>query len=52
MFMHILLNILASRRIVYWHSIQNWSKDDLISRVYHAQKTDPVKGEFCLLVEQ
>ena len=47
-----LRHVLASRRILYLHTILKRSKDDLISRVYHAQKADPVKGDFCLLVEE
>ena len=43
--------ILASRRILYLHTILQRSKDDLIRRVYNAQKADPVKGDFCQLVE-
>jgi hypothetical protein len=47
-----LRHILASRRILYLHTILKRSKDDLICRVYYAQKTDPVKGDFCQLVEE
>ena len=43
--------ILACRRVLYLHTILHRSQTDLIRRVYTAQKADPVKGDFCQLVE-
>ena len=44
--------ILACRRILYLHTILNRSPEDLINRVYKAQKSDPTPGDFCQLVAE
>jgi len=44
--------ILSCRRILYLHTILQRSKDDLIRRVYDAQKDDPSEGDFCQLVKK
>ena len=43
--------IIASRRIMYLHSILNRSSEDLIHRVYIAQRNNPTKGDFVQLVK-
>ena len=45
-------HILACRRILYLHTILKRSKDELINKVYLAQKEDPSNGDFCKLVLQ
>ena len=43
--------ILASRRINYLHNILSKKNDELIKRIYQAQKKDPCKGDWCELVQ-
>ena len=43
--------ILASRRINYLHNILSKKDDELIKRIYQAQKKDPCKGDWCELVQ-
>ena len=42
--------ILACRRILYLHTILARDPEELIFKVYQAQKQDPVAGDFCELV--
>ena len=44
--------ILACRRILYLQTILHRDTEELIQKVYTAQKTDPVKGDICQLVEK
>ena len=43
--------ILACRRIQFLHTILARDSDELIYKVYQAQKVDPTQGDFCELVE-
>ena len=45
-------NIVASRRIMYHHNIISRDKNELVRRVYEAQKGDPTKGDFIELVKK
>ena len=42
--------ILACRRILFLQTILHRSQDELIRKVYSAQKADPTDGDFCQLV--
>ena len=44
--------ILASRRILYLHTILNREDKEITKRTYDAQKQDPINGDFCLLVQK
>ena len=44
--------IIATRRILYLQTILLREPDELIRRVYNAQKDDPSDGDFCQLVDQ
>ena len=44
--------ILACRRILYLQCIVQRSDDELVKKVYMAQKADPTNGDFCQLVDQ
>ena len=44
--------ILASRRILYLHSILQKDESELVRRIYEAQKSDPSQGDFVELVKQ
>ena len=44
--------IMAVRRILYLQTILHRDSNELIKKVYLAQKADPVKGDFCQLVEK
>ena len=43
--------IIASRRLNYLHNILKRKDNEVISRVYHAQKEKPLKGDFVELVK-
>ena len=44
--------IIACRRILYLQCIVQRSDDELVKKVYMAQKADPTNGDFCQLVDQ
>ena len=44
--------ILACRRIMYLHTILKRDKEELIRKVYSAQKEDPLKGDYCKYVSE
>ena len=44
--------IIASRRILYLHTLLTRQDTELTKKTYLAQKADPTKGDFCLLVEE
>lgn len=48
---HPLKYYIASRRIMYLHNILNKSSNELIHRVYLAQRDNPTKGDFVELVK-
>ena len=43
--------VLATRRIMYLHTLMNRDETEVTKQTYLAQKADPLKGDFCLLVE-
>ena len=43
--------VLAARQVLYLHTLLNRNDTELTKKVYLAQKDDPVKGDFCLLVK-
>ena len=43
--------VLATRRIMYLHTLVNRGDSEVTKKTYLAQKADPLKGDFCLLVE-
>ena len=43
--------ILACRRILYLQSILHRDEDELIKKVYLAQRADTTEGDFCQLVD-
>ena len=43
--------ILASRRILYLHTIVTRDQKELTNKVYKAQVEDPTDGDFCELVK-
>ena len=44
--------IISSRRILYLQTILKRPEEELTREVYSAQKSKPLKGDFCKLVEQ
>ena len=44
--------IISSRRILYLQTILKRPEEELTRQVYSAQKSNPLKGDFCKLVEQ
>ena len=44
--------LLACRRLLYLQTILQRDPDELIQKVYLAQKADPVEGDFCQLVDK
>jgi hypothetical protein len=44
--------LLACRRLLYLQTILQRNPDELILKVYLAQKADPVEGDFCQLVDK
>ena len=44
--------VMACRRILYLQTILHCDPEELIYRVYAAQKREPVPGDFCQLVEK
>ena len=46
-----LMNIISSRRIMFLHNILRRNKEELVKRVYEAQKQIPTKGDFIELVK-
>ena len=36
---------------IFWQTILHRAPDELIQRVYIAQKTDPSEGDFCQIVD-
>ena len=44
--------VVASRRILYLHTILQKSESEMVKRVYEAQKEDPSPGDFIELVRQ
>ena len=45
------MNIISSRRIMFLHNILRRNKEELVKRVYEAQKQIPTKGDFIELVK-
>ena len=45
----LLMNIISSRRIMFLHNILRRNKEELVKRVYKAQKQNPTKGDFMLV---
>ena len=43
--------IIASRRLNYLHNILRRKEDDLLLKVFNAQKEDPLDGDFVKLIE-
>ena len=43
--------ILACRRLLYLQTILQRDPDELVHKVYLAQRADPSQGDFCLLVD-
>ena len=44
--------ILMKRRIIYLHYILHQDKKSLLFKVFQAQKSNPVHGDWCLTVEE
>ena len=44
-------SVMSVRRLLYWHNIIRRHKKELISQVYHAMKSKPVKGDWINLVK-
>ena len=44
--------IIASRRLMYLHSILQKKEDELVRKVYEAQKADPTPGDFTELLKE
>ena len=44
--------IVASRRIMYLYNILQKDKNEIVHRLYKAQKSDPNHGDFVLLVKE
>ena len=44
--------IMAVRRILYLQTILHRDQNELIKKVYLAQKEDPIEGDFCQLVQK
>ena len=45
----LLMNIISSRRIMFLHNILRRNKEELVKRVYKAQKQNSTKGDFMLV---
>ena len=43
--------VISSRRLMYLHCILQRSKEELVRKVYDAQKENTTAGDFCELVE-
>ena len=43
--------IIASRRLMYMHTIMQKNEEELVRKVFEAQKDDPISGDFVELVE-
>ena len=43
--------ILASRRLNYLHNVLTKDADELVQRVYFAQKVNPNKGDWCIIIQ-
>ena len=43
--------IIASRRLMYLHTILQKNKDELVRKIYEAQKVDPVQGDFVEIIK-
>ena len=43
--------IIASRRLMYLHTILQKNKDELVRKIYEAQKVDPVQGDFVEMIK-
>ena len=46
-----LKNVISSRRIMYLHNILSRNSDELVKRVFDAQKNNPTQGDFICLVK-
>ena len=44
-------NVISSRRIMYLHNILSRNSDELVKRVFDAQKNNPTQGDFICLVK-
>ena len=44
--------IVASRRLMYFHTILQKNETEMVRKVYEAQKTDPSPGDFVELVRK
>ena len=44
--------IVSSRRLMYLHSILQKSPEELVRKVYEAQKVDTIPGDFCELIAE
>ena len=44
-------SVMSVRRVLYWHNIKRRHKKELISQVYNAMKSKPVKGDWINLVK-
>ena len=44
--------LIQKRRLMYWHHVNNASKDSLLRKFYQAQKNQPVKGDWITLIEK
>ena len=44
--------VVSSRRLMYLHSILQRSPDELVRKVFEAQRADPSPGDFCKLVDE
>ena len=44
--------IIKQRRLMYWHHILSRENNELISRVYYAQKKKPIKDDWSLQVDK
>ena len=43
--------ILASRRLNYLHNVLTKDASELVQRVYFAQKVNPNKGDWCIIIQ-
>ena len=46
-----LKNVISSRRIMYLHNILNRNSDELVRRIFEAQRNNPTPGDFICLVK-
>ena len=44
--------ILQKKRLTYWYHLITREKHELISKVYHAQKRRPIKGDWVTTIEK